>query len=115
MKFGNKKTGIASCQKSEVRKYFRSYARILIVVLRYTAQGHNNIAVPDAECQHYIPKRKIPKKTCTLDEVARQAKEAGMTNQGVWDSGENVMKWWIGDDPNQIHLFDVYDEEQLML
>jgi hypothetical protein len=41
-------------------------------------------------------------------------KEAGMTNKINWQNGEDVMRWWIGDntDPNQLSLFDddeIYD------
>ena len=39
--------------------------------------------------------------------VARQ--EAGKTIDARWQSGKDVMKWWVGDDPLQISLFD-YDE-----
>lgn len=50
-----------------------------------------------------------------FDRMIKVREEAGLTNQGCWDSGENVMKWWLGENPNQIHLFDIYDEEELML
>ncbi len=34
---------------------------------------------PDCRVPTYIPKRKKQKKACTLDEVARQAKEIGIS------------------------------------
>ena len=49
-----------------------------------------------------------------FDKMVRIREEKGMKQTGAWDSGENVMKWWVGDDPNQLSLFDIYSEEELM-
>lgn len=27
-----------------------------------------------------------------------------------WQNGEDVMKWWVGDDTNQLSLFDVLED-----
>jgi phosphoadenosine phosphosulfate reductase len=44
-----------------------------------------------------------------FDRMLQRRKERELP--AVWKSGEEVMKWWIGDDPNQIELnFDFTEE-----
>ncbi len=45
----------------------------------------------------------------TFDRMLKAGRAAGIQYRS-WTSGENVMKWWVGDDPNQISLFDLYDD-----
>lgn len=42
--------------------------------------------------------------------MVKTREEAGLTNNGSWCDGEHVMRWWVGDDPNQITLFDYMEE-----
>lgn len=39
--------------------------------------------------------------------IARQ--EAGLENKISWQSGEDVMRWWTGEQVDQIRLDDIYD------
>jgi len=45
-----------------------------------------------------------------FDKMLKAREEAGLANNGAWSDGEHVMRWWVGDDPNQITLFDFMDE-----
>lgn len=45
-----------------------------------------------------------------FDRMVKAREEAGLTNNGSWCDGEHVMRWWVGDDPNQITLFDYMEE-----
>ena len=49
-----------------------------------------------------------------FDRMVKRRTEKGL-KAGSWTDGEAVFKWWIGDDPNQVSLFDIYDEEELMM
>ena len=46
-----------------------------------------------------------------FDRMLKAREEAGLINREAWRDGEHVMRWWLGDDPNQITLFDYADEE----
>lgn len=43
-----------------------------------------------------------------FDRMLERRLELGKDNRS-WRTGEDVMAWWVGDDPNQL-TFDVYDE-----
>lgn len=45
-----------------------------------------------------------------FDRMLDRRKERELTIPPMWNSGEEVFAWWIGDDPNQIS-FDDYDED----
>lgn len=49
-----------------------------------------------------------------FDRMLKRRTEKGL-KAGSWTDGEAVFKWWIGDDPNQVSLFDIYDEEEIMM
>lgn len=49
-----------------------------------------------------------------FDRMVKARYEKGLEQKSAWSSGENVFKWWVGDDPNQVSMFDIYDEEELM-
>lgn len=40
--------------------------------------------------------------------IARETE--GLENKGSWRDGESVMRWWVGDDPNQITIEDYLRE-----
>lgn len=41
-----------------------------------------------------------------FDRMVIEREKAGLINTGSWIDGEHVMRWWVGDDPNQITLGD---------
>lgn len=41
-----------------------------------------------------------------FDKMLIARKESGLEVKGSWRDGESVMRWWVGDDPNQITLED---------
>ena len=41
-----------------------------------------------------------------FDRMVIEREKAGLVNTGSWIDGEHVMRWWVGDDPNQITLAD---------
>lgn len=45
-----------------------------------------------------------------FDRMLKAREEAGLINRKEWCDGEHVMRWWVGDDPNQVTLFDFMDE-----
>ena len=45
-----------------------------------------------------------------FDRMIEAREKAGKKSQGAWDSGENVFKWWIGEDPQQISFLDVFED-----
>ncbi len=47
-----------------------------------------------------------------FDRMLAARKEAGLTNDVSWRNGEDVMRWWVGDDPLQTSLFDGFEEGQ---
>lgn len=44
-----------------------------------------------------------------FDRMLVARKEAGLSNNVQWTDGESVMKWWTGENVNQIRLEDIYD------
>lgn len=42
-----------------------------------------------------------------FDRMLKKREEDGMTNTAAWSDGEHVMRWWVGEDPNQITLSDL--------
>lgn len=42
-----------------------------------------------------------------FDRMIKKREEEGLKNTGQWIDGEHVMRWWVGDDPNQITLSDL--------
>lgn len=47
-----------------------------------------------------------------FDKMLDARKEAGFPCYS-WTCGEDVMTWWLGDNPNQMTLFDLYGEDIL--
>lgn len=45
-----------------------------------------------------------------FNRMLRARAEAGLENS-TWETGEDVMTWWVGDDPRQISFLDEYMEE----
>lgn len=47
-----------------------------------------------------------------FDKMLMSRKERGLLHlEKLGNTGEDVMKWWLGDDPNQLSL-DMFEEEQ---
>lgn len=44
-----------------------------------------------------------------FDRMIQRRKDRGLPP--VWNSGEECFTWWIGDDPNQVTLDDIFDTE----
>lgn len=53
-----------------------------------------------------VHSRSMKAKTMTVAAVGTE--QAGLTNNGSWRDGESVMRWWVGDDPNQMTLEDYF-------
>lgn len=47
-----------------------------------------------------------------FDKMLDARKEAGLPCH-LWTCGEDVMTWWLGDNPNQMTLFDLYGDDIL--
>lgn len=48
-----------------------------------------------------------------FDRMIKARLADGLTVDGAWIDGEHVMRWWVGDDPLQITLFDhIADHEK---
>lgn len=45
-----------------------------------------------------------------FDRMVEARRKEGLENRGAWTDGESVMRWWVGDDPNQITLADYLQE-----
>ena len=45
-----------------------------------------------------------------FDKMVAEREKAGLINTGTWRDGESVMRWWVGDDPNQITMSDYFGE-----
>lgn len=41
-----------------------------------------------------------------FDKMLKARKEAGLTNTVNWQTGLDVFKWWLGEDVDQLTLFD---------
>lgn len=48
-----------------------------------------------------------------FDKMLLARKEAGLETSEAWSDGEHVMRWWVGDNPQQISLFDYYEIEEI--
>lgn len=53
---------------------------------------------------HDYPKYKL-NYIRAFDRMLEHRKERGLTSNVDWSSGENVFKWWMGEDVNQISFF----------
>lgn len=42
-----------------------------------------------------------------FDKMVAAREAAGLENRVSWLDGEHVMRWWVGDDPNQYSFFDM--------
>ncbi len=45
-----------------------------------------------------------------FDRMIEARKEKGLPVRESWEDGKSVMKWWVGDDPLQLSLFDEESE-----
>lgn len=45
-----------------------------------------------------------------FDKMLAAREESGLVNRDTWKDGEHVMRWWVGDDPNQITMEDYFNE-----
>ena len=36
-------------------------------------------------------------------------RKKGLPQNEIWKDGESVMRWWVGDDPRQLTMFDEED------
>lgn len=45
-----------------------------------------------------------------FDKMVKAREGAGMAVNGAWSDGEHVMRWWVGDDPNQVTICDYMGE-----
>lgn len=41
-----------------------------------------------------------------FDRMIEARKQKGLPVRPTWENGKSVMKWWVGDDPMQISMFD---------
>lgn len=48
-----------------------------------------------------------------FDKMIVRRRERGLPS--VWQNGKEVMTWWVGDDPNQITVFDILGEDESIL
>lgn len=48
-----------------------------------------------------------------FDRMLKNRRERRLEISAAWHDGEHVMRWWTGDDPMQISLFDDIDREYL--
>lgn len=48
-----------------------------------------------------------------FDKMLVARKRAGLPNSTKWVDGEHVMRWWIGEDPLQLSLFDYLESKEL--
>ena len=45
-----------------------------------------------------------------FDRMVEARKEKGLETRASWRNGKDVMKWWVGDDPMQLSMFDEESE-----
>lgn len=48
-----------------------------------------------------------------FDKMVEAREAAGLKNNGAWIDGEHVMRWWVGDDPLQMTLFDYLESQEM--
>lgn len=63
-----------------------------------------------AESRCLAIKRKKETYVRAFDKMLQEREKAGLKNRETWSDGEHVMRWWVGDDPNQVTIFDFMDE-----
>ena len=44
-----------------------------------------------------------------FDRMLQRRQEKGLPQNEIWKDGESVMRWWVGDDPRQLTMFDEED------
>ena len=44
-----------------------------------------------------------------FDRMLLRKQEKGLPENDIWKDGESVMRWWVGDDPRQLTMFDGED------
>lgn len=49
----------------------------------------------------------------TFDKMVEARKKAGLETNNEWADGEHVMRWWVGDDPLQVTLFDYLESQDV--
>lgn len=47
-----------------------------------------------------------------FDRMVKKRLADGLTTDAAWIDGEHVMRWWVGDDPLQITLFDYISADE---
>lgn len=50
-----------------------------------------------------------------FDSMLKAREERGMTNRCNWDTGKDVFKWWMGEDPLQLTFEDFMDDDEELL
>ena len=68
-------------------------------------QGYNGMKVDFARYPKYRENY-----VHAFDRMLQARADAGLENRD-WKTGEDVMMWWVGDDPRQISFMDEYMEE----
>ena len=48
-----------------------------------------------------------------FDRMVEARKDAGLKTDRAWIDGEHVIRWWVGDDPFQMTLFDYISAEEI--
>lgn len=48
-----------------------------------------------------------------FDKMLEARKASGLSVYDWWPDGESVMRWWVGDDPCQMTIFDYFEEQGL--
>lgn len=76
------------------------------------------IGCPMADKHRYVEFNRYPKYKLNyiraFDRMLKARKEKGLTSKVTWRDGEDVFKWWMGEDPLQItfdELMSMYDGE----
>ena len=46
-----------------------------------------------------------------FDKMITARRESGRDVSEEWSNRESVIRWWVGENPNQITLFDLYEED----
>lgn len=48
-----------------------------------------------------------------FNKMVEARKKAGLKTNNEWADGEHVMRWWVGDDPLQVTLFDYLESQDV--
>jgi len=51
----------------------------------------------------------------TFDRMLKAREERGLTNRCGWETGKDVFKWWMGEDPLQLTFEDIMDDDEELL